>query len=176
MSSKYADLTLRFNAREVFDATEAAAQASEEQRTLRSGAHSYTKTWNGTSTPKVDKPPISTTIALATGVPFDLDLTAAPALTLPGSATRTFDYTGAKVKGFLLRTKKANVGTVTIGGGSNPYLLLGAVSFVLGPDAELVKVFRETETNLAAVASGAKILRFAGTTGDHIYLDLLLGT
>lgn len=176
MSSTFLEVGMRFNPREVFTAAEAPAAASEEQRTLFAGAHSHAKTYGSSTTPKVDKPPLSQKITLTTGVPFDLDLTAAPALVLPGGSTRTFDYTGAKVKAFLLRTLAANTGTVTIGGGANPYLLLGAVSFVMGIDDQLIRAFRETESNLAAVAGGAKILRFAGTTGDFIYVDLILGT
>ena len=177
MSSTFLETTLRFNAREVFTAAEAPAAATEEHRTLRAGAHSLSKTYGLTTIPKVDKPPISRTITLTTGVPVTIDLTAAAALVLPNGATRNVDYTGAKVKAWLIRTKKENAANVTIGGGANPYELFGAaVSLVLGKDAELVMAFRETESNLAAVAAGAKNLRLDGTTGDVVYVDLILGT
>jgi len=171
------EVAMRFNAREVFTEAEAPAAASEEQRTLRAGAHSLSKTLGATSTPKVDKAPISRTITLTTGVPVTIDLTAAAALVLPGGATRTVDYTGAKVKAWLIRTKKENVGNVTIGGAASPYELFGpAVSLVLGKDAQIAMAFRETESSLAAVAGGAKNLQFAGTTGDVVYFDAILGT
>lgn len=180
MSSTSLDLSFRCTGREVFTAAEAPAAGTEQQRTLQTGTNGFSKTLNGSSTPKLDQPLISREITL--GGATTLDLAAIAALALPSAATRTVDLTGKKLKAVLLRSKSTNnaAGINIAPGAANPYPMFGAGNDItLYPDAELMMAFRATEppAGIPAVAAGAKEIDLTpGAAGDVLYIELYFGT
>lgn len=180
MSTTQLAVSLQITGQEVFSAAEAPAAAGEEQRTLRTGSNSVSLNKTTTSTPKVDKPPVSQKITLGAGT-TTLDLAAIAALAMPSGATRTVDLTGAKLKTLVLRTEPNNnaAGVTIAPGGSNPYPMFGSGNdIILYPDSQLVLTFRNTEppTGIPAVAGGAKEIDLSGTTADVIHVEMYFGT
>ena len=176
MSSISVDLGMRMNAKEVFTAGELPIAASEAERTLKLNVLAHSTTLNGSSTPKVDKPPVYKKISAAGTT--TIDLTAAPAIVAPGSSTRSVDMSGAKVKGYLIRCGEANAGLVTIApGASNPYPLFGTGNEIdLGAGAVIAQTFDGVESNLPAVAALVKEIDVTTTGTDEVEIELILGT
>jgi hypothetical protein len=179
MSTTEGQITLLLDGTESLTTAESPG-ATAQQRQLRTGGKGLNRvTLTSASTPKLDKPLIAFLITGNSGSPTTIDLTAVQAMANPIGSTRLKDLTGAKIKAFLFETDAANVGTVTIApGGSNPYPLYGAAKdIILGPGRVEASAFKGIESNLAAVAAGAKTITFTfGTTGDKIYVELWPGT
>ena len=160
---------LQMSAREVLAAADAPGAANESDRTLRHTEFNTQAVLNANSDPAVDVVALQT-ITIG-GAPTDLDLISAP---LAGG--RTGDLTGKKVVGALFKTADDNAAAVTVGvSGSNDYVLWGAgITVSLGKGR--TEAFLDEKEQLAAVAAGAKIIRFNGTNGDVIEVILILGT
>ena len=176
MSSTYLDLTLRANGREIFTTAEHPA-SSEAARTLKNGQNNVNKTFGPTSTPAIEKSPISRIITLA-GSPITIDLTAAAVLALPSSATRTADMSGKKLVAMVARADDENTDPITIGEGTNGYPLFGVgVLPEILPGECLAKWFANVASGLPAVSGGVNDeIEIDGTSGDILYLDLYFGT
>jgi hypothetical protein len=178
MSATKVEFTIRATGREIFDATEAPSAASELQRTMTVGAATtLAKQLNSSSTPKVDKPPVSLKITLG-GSPTTINLAAIAGLALPPSATRTLDMTGAKVVGAVMQAPVANVAAVNVAPGAGaPYPLFGAGNDVdVEPGETIGKCFAGIASNKPAVSGSVKNIDVSGTLGDVLYIDLYLGT
>jgi hypothetical protein len=154
--------------------------ASTDARRMKTGGKGLDKIPLGsTSVPKLDKPLIAFSIVGTSGSPTTIDLTAVQALAVPLGSTRIVDLTGAKLKAWLFETDVGNVGTVKIEqGASNPYLIWGSGGFkILEKGRVEAGAFKSIESQLAAVAAGAKTLKFTfSNTGDKIYGELWSGT
>jgi hypothetical protein len=118
MSATTVEVTLRVKATEVFTAAEAPAAPDDQSRTLTTGGLTLTARRNATTTPKVDKPPVSLTITLG-GSPTTIDLTAVAGLGMP-PGLRTLDMTGAKVIDAVLRANATNVAPINVAPGAAP--------------------------------------------------------
>jgi hypothetical protein len=177
MSSTYLDLKLRADAREIFTAGEAPSARNESERTLRGGQAPAGQTLGPDSTPAIEGPPISRQITLA-GSTVTIDLTAAAVLALPGSASRTHDFSAKKVVCVVLRADGDNADPITVAPGvSNPYAIFGASKDIdIAPGMTVAAFFADVPSSLPAVAGGAKEIDISGTTADILYVDLYLGT
>lgn len=180
MSITAGQITIQLAGQEILAAAEAPAAQNENQRTLRTGAKGLVRSHrDGASTPLVDQPIVSFELSLTSGSPTTIDLTAVQALVQPAGVTRTVDLTGAKPIAWLFETAAANTGVVTIApGDSNPYPSL----FGSGKSIDLAKgrveagAVKGIASPLAAVATGAKTLKFSTThTGDKLYVELWAG-
>lgn len=176
MSSHYLVISLQANGREVFTAAEAPAAGSEAGRTLKCGQNNFSVSLGPTTTPAITGPPISRKLTLVGS--DTINLTAAAVLALPGSATRTFDFTGKKLVRVVLRADDENADPIVITeGASNPYPLFGAAGSVeLQPGEDLTKGFRSVASSLPAVAALVCEIDITGTAADILYIDLYLGT
>ena len=177
MSTPRVDVNVSIQGREVFTVAEVPGAASEAARTLTTGAASVSDTHNATSTPKVDKPPVSLYLTM-TGSAVQIDLTAAAGLAVPYGATRTLDLTGAKVVDFIITCPSTNVGNVNVApGAANPYPLFGTGNDIdVGPGRTVALAQKVVATNLPAVSGTVKRIDVTGTSGDKVYVDLYLGT
>jgi hypothetical protein len=180
MSAIDNQITIQLAGSEILDTTEAPQGSTPQARTMRTAIGMERVALNAASVPKVDKPIAAFNITGVSGSPTTIDLTAVQGLSMPLGSTRTLDLTGAKIKAFCLRTDPANVGTVKVEqGASNPYLLWGsgdAVTLHKGR-IQASSFLSGTESALAAVAAGAKTLKFTfSNTGDKIYVELWAGT
>lgn len=178
MSATYLDIALRLNGREVLTTSEAPSAASEAQRTMAVGNRNYAAALHATSTPKLDKPPVSLVLTLS--APTTINLAAIAGLALPGTATRTLDLTGARPKAFLFRAGPTNhaAGITIEEGAAQPYPLFGAGNvFVLLPGMVVAVGFAAVESTLPAVAAGVRNILFTGgAVTDVLYWDLYTGT
>lgn len=176
MSSTYLDLSLRANGREVFTTVEHPS-SSEAARTLKNGQNNVSKTLGPSTTPAIEKSPISRTLTIAGGG-TTIDLTAAAVLALPSSATRTADMTGKKLIAAVFRGDDDNAAVVNVApGASNGYAMFGAGNDIdVKPGETIVKFFSAVASSCPAVAGGAKNIDIAGTNGDVLYFDLYFGT
>lgn len=173
-------ITMTMAGSEVLDATEAPAGSTAQQRTLITGNQGITaQVLNSVSVPKVDQPLIAMLLTLTNGSPTTIDLTNVQALAMPIGASRLKNLTGAKVKACCLTTPTANVGKITVApGASNPYPLFGTGNnVVLGQGRVEIFSFKGIESDLSAVAAGAKTITFSCTnTGDQVYVEIWAGT
>lgn len=179
MSTTSAAITVKLLAKEVLEAAEALAANNQQQRTLTTGLQSWVAELDADSTPKLDQPVVAHQITLTTSVVTTIDLTAVQALVLPTGVARLVDLTGAKLKAFFLRAGNDNdaAGVTIEPGSSNPYPIFGTGNtIVLGPGRIEAGGFDGIESDLAAVAGGAKEIDISGTTGDTLYFELLFGT
>lgn len=177
MSTTKVEVTLRLAGREIFTAAEAPGAASEQERTARTGNASISDAHSPTTTPRVDKPPVSLEITLG-GSPTQIDLTAVAGLALPPSATRTLDLTGAKVVDVLLSAPATNVAAVNVApGAANPYPLFGTGNDIdVAPGETIASGFKGVATSKPAVSGTVKRIDVSGTSGDKLKIDLYLGT
>jgi hypothetical protein len=177
MSSTYLELTLRANGREVFTTAEAPSARTEAERTLKCGQNNVNKTLSPSTTPAIEKSPISRTITLA-GSPVSIDLTAAAVLALPAAATRTVDMAGKKLVAIIARGDDDNTDPITIAEGTNGYPVFGAgVVLPVLPGETVVKYFSTIASGHPAVSGGVNDeIEIDGTSGDILYLDLFFGT
>jgi hypothetical protein len=96
-----------------------------------------------------------------------IDLTALPT---EGGAVNA---TGLKVRAALITNKAGNTGALAIGGGANPYLLLGGVTISLPVGATLQVYFAD---GLLAVGATNKLLLFTpNNAGDSYNVQLVVG-
>ena len=177
MSATKLDLVLSLTGREIFTAAEAPSAENEQQRTITTGAATkVSKQLTGSSTPKVDKPPISKTVTISGTT--TLDLTSIAGLAVPPAATRTLDMTGAKVVVIAFKAADDNAAVINIApGGSNPYPLFGTGNDIdLRPGMALAAGFGAVATTLPAVSGTVKTIDFTGTNGDEVQVDVYLGT
>lgn len=177
MSSIRAQINLSVLASEEFTATEMPGAATVAERTLKAGGSNQANLQlNSTTTPAVTKPPISKVITISGTV--TIDLTAVAAAAIPAAATRTVDYTGAKLVGFTARGKSSNVAAINIApGASNPYPMLGTGNDIdVKPGFQISAAFRDAASSCPAVSGTVKTLDITGTNGDILYLDLIFGS
>lgn len=180
MSAIDNQITILLAGSEVLDTTEAPTGSTAQARTMKTGGKGLERiALNSATIPKVDKPLVAFNIVGNSGTPTTIDLTAVQGLALPIGSTRLIDLTGAKLKAWLFETDVANVGTVKVEpGASNPYFL-GATGDASTMHKGRVQAgaFKGIESQLAAVAAGAKTLKFTfSNTGDKIYVELWAGT
>lgn len=176
MSTTTVDMAIRMNAKEVFTASEAPYAASDAQRTLSLSGLAVSGTLGSGSTPRVDQPPVYKKISAAGTT--TIDLTAAPCIAAPGTATRAVDMTGKKLKAVLIKCAAANAGNVTVAfGAANPYPLFGASKdVILGPGEVLALGYSGKETHLPAVSGAVKNIDVTTTGTDVVEVELLMGT
>jgi len=179
LSTTTGRISLNLAGVEQLDATEYPG-ASADARKMKTGGKGLDRVdLSSTSVPKLDKPIAAFTITGTSGAPTTIDLTAVQGLAIPLGSSRTIDLTGAKLKAWLFETDAANVGTVRIEeGAANPYQIWGSGAYqILGASRVVAGAFKSAESSLAAVAAGAKTLKFTFTnTGDKIYVELWPGT
>ena len=179
MSTTSGSLSILFAGSELLTATEYPG-ANESQRTMKTGGKGIDRAaLTSVSSPKVDKPIAAFLLTLTNGAPTTIDLTAVQGLTLPIGSTRNIDLSGAKITAALFETDSANTGVVTVEqGASNPYLPFGSGNKIDMPKGLVAAIaFKGVASQLAAVAAGAKTLKFSTTvTGDKIYVEIWAGT
>jgi hypothetical protein len=125
-----------------------------------------------TSFPQVGNDVADLSHTLSGGTTKDFDLTAVP---WAGDTSETFDATGKKVVGWILRFAIDNAATGVAFGeqGGNGYELFGTAVPVFYPGTNISFVIADPlqatsfTVNTPAVAAGAKDLRFTGTDGDE---------
>lgn len=173
MSSTTATIVLNLSAAEVFTSTEFPAGASEADRTIRSTLK-LTQSMSSSTTPKVDKPPISQKIAATTTI----DLTAVQGAVMPSTATRSIDLTSAKIVAAIFRAKTTNTSAVNIApGGSDPYPIFGTGNDIdLKPGMVVGVGFDGVATTLPAVSSTVKNITVTIAGSDSVEVILLAGT
>ncbi len=173
MSSTTSTIVLNLSAAEVFTAAEFPGGASEADRTIRSTLK-LTQSMSSSTTPKVDKPPVSLKIAATTTI----DLTAVQGAVMPSTATRTIDLTGAKVVAAVFRAKSDNTSAVNIApGGSDPYPVFGTANDIdIKPGMVVAIGFDGVATTLPAVSSTVKNITVTVSGSDSVEVLLLAGT
>lgn len=178
MSTTKATLTLKFLSQEILTEAEAPAANNEQQRTLNTGKQALSSVLDSTTTPKLDKPIIAREITLPAGV-TTIDLTAAAAFVFPAGGTRTFDFTGAKLRAWYFRAATTNnaAGITIAAGAANPYPLFGTgKSIIIGPGRVECGTFAGVNGDLPAVAAGVKTIDITAANNDKLYMELLFGT
>jgi len=178
MSATRLEITMRAAGREIFTAEEAPGATSELQRTVNVGnATMISSQLGATSTPKVDRPPISLKITLA-GSPTTINLAAIAGVALPATATRTLDFTGARLVAIALVAPATNAAAVNVApGASAPYPLFGTgKSLDVERGEGLAKCFSGVASNKPLVSASARNIDVSGNVGDVLYLDLYFGT
>lgn len=175
MSLTSLEMIQKLQGREVFDATEVPFGTTEQARTLTVNGVSISKNLSATTTPKINKPPVSLAITIAGDI--TIDLTAVAGLAMPPGATRTLDMTTAKLVAFIMKAKSDNSAVINVApGAANPYPIFGA-----GNDIDIPKGFCLTggfvdvASELPAVSGTVKTIKFAGTDGNILYVDLYFG-
>lgn len=179
MSSTSASVSVQLSAQEEFTLAEQPYATQANDRTLRTGGLNLSTTLNGTSVPKVDKPPIYQKVTIPGGGSLTVDLTAAPGLSSPVAASRAVDLTGGKLKHYQLRAAGTNnaSGVTVAPGGSDPYPLFGtAKSIIMGPGRLEAGGFNGVESDLPAVSATVKNITFTGASGDVVEILMLFGT
>lgn len=180
MSTTKCKVQVGLSASETFTAAEMPGAASDADRTLVASSANLNTTLTPTTVPKVDKPVFYQKYTLGVGGTQTIDLTAAPALAGPAAATRTVDYTGAKLKAFLIRCGSSNnASRITIGpGASNPYpgMFGTGKSAILGPGSVIARTWDGVEADSGAVSGSAKTIDIAGTAGDVITVEMIFGS
>lgn len=169
MSTTTLSVQLAMTAREVLSAADAPLSSAENDRDLQINGLNQALSLTSASDPAIEQPPVVQTVTLG-GSPTTIDLTAAPL-----QAGRTEDMTGEKLIGFALRARDDNAGNMTIKpSASNGYNLFGGGTglVILGPGQQINSIFVGVNSNLPAVAAGAKNIEISGTSGD--VLDVLL--
>ena len=165
-------ITLEQSVREVLSASDLPFGSNEADRTLRHTALNKSVTLSATSVPKAQRAVLQD-VTIGAGI-TTIDFTAAPK-----SVSRTEDMTGKKVTACKIVTGSLNAGNVTIAhGASNPYPLFGtAKDVILGPGRTEQFAFADgVDSNLPAVAGGAKTIDISGTAADTVRLELIFGT
>ncbi len=156
---------------EVLDATDVPAGSSAADRTLRHNGFNLSVALNVDAEPKISRAvPIKITLG---GSTYELDLTAAPK-----SARRTEDLTGKKVVAWIAKADAENADPIVIEpGASNPYPLIGTGNAQdIRPGEARASCFDSlTATPLPAVSGTVKQIDISGTSGDILYLQILLG-
>ena len=173
MSATRLDATIRLVGREIFTAAEAPFAANELQRTLTVGGNTVSRQLGASTTPKVDKPPIT----LEIGATSTINLTAVTGLAMPPDATRTLDLTGAKLVGIVLRAADANAADVLVSyGASNPYPLFGTSKNIYVKPGEVLGRVCRVASGYPAVSASVKNIDVTITGSDVLYVDLYFGT
>lgn len=161
---------------EVFTASEAPTGGSQAARTLAITGQDVSVTLDATTTPKVEVSPVVRKVTISGTT--TIDLTAAAAVALPASASRTVDNTGKKLVALRLSCPSTNAGVVNVApGGSNPYPLFGSGNDVdVRPGETVVKVVNGIASGYPAVSSTVKNVDITGTTNDVIHVEAYFGT
>lgn len=146
--------------------------AEGDRRVTVKDANLPTTILNSSSTPAVGGA-VSLKLTMATGVPYALDLTAAPQI----GGEDPVDLTGEKLIGMVVQTPNGNTSTVEIRphATTNGYDLFGTGSGIHIPKDSTQSMVDKVATR-DAVDSSNKVIEFAGTTGDTIEVVLLFGT
>lgn len=180
MSTTNVSVSQLMSASEIFTATEQPNASSESDRTLKANSLNLSATLNSTSTPKVDKPPIYRKHTFLSGVKITIDLTAAPGLKSPDSASRAIDLTGAKLKHLQIRAGAGNnaAGVLVEPGSATPYSPFGATKSILVLPGEVVTHgFNGVESTKEAVDATHKLIDITpGATGDVFEIEMAFGT
>lgn len=170
----------QMSASEEFTTAEQPNASSAAERTLSANAINLSATLNATSTPKVDKPAIYRKHTFVSGVKITIDLTAAPGLKSPDSATRAIDLTGAKLTHIQIRAGTGNnaAGVLVAFGSATPYSLFGPGGFVtLLPGEVCSHGFNGVASTKETVSASLKLIDITpGATGDVIEIEMAFGT
>lgn len=163
-------LQLRFNANEDFTTTEMPA-ASGDNRITHDGFDISTLNFTSSSTPDLEKVAYFTQALTAGSAVIDLT-----ALTHNGT---TVDFTGKKVRAFLIKHASANTGTVTVeADATNGYNILGSSGkAVLNiPSGTMPGVlFFTLGSDGTAVSGSAKRIKLTGTGTESFYVAIWAG-
>lgn len=177
MSTTALEVQLKLLGKETFTDTEAPAANNEQQRILFTGRQGLKKEFSPTSVPKVDAPIVAREITLAGAT--TLDFTAILSLALPGTATRTLDQTGKKLKWFFFRAAIGNnvTGILIAPGSANPYPIFGTGNAVRLTRGRIeAGGFDAIESDLPTVAAGAKNVDITpGAANDVLYFEFHFG-
>lgn len=180
MSTTSVSINQIMTATEEFTTTEQPNASSASERQIKVNALNLSATLNATSTPKVDKPPIYRKHTFLSGVKITIDLTAAPGLKSPDSASRAIDLTGAKLKHIQLRAATTNnaAGVLVEPGSATPYSLFGTTKSILVLPGEVVTHgFNGVESTKETVSALLKLIDITpGATGDIIEIEMAFGT
>lgn len=172
-STNTVDLSIVMNSKEILDEASAPGSPSANDRTIRQTGYGFNQTLNASSTPAMTTNPSVTTLTM-TGSAVTVDLTAAVALAIPASASRTVNFNTKKIIAFQIVPHADNADAVNVApGASNGYALFGSANDIdLEPGQMIGCVFNGVASTLPTVGSGAKNIDFTGTSGDKV--DLLI--
>lgn len=180
MSNPAVSVSMLMSASEEFTTAEQPSATSAAERTLRVNSLNLSASLSSASTPKVDKPPVYRKITAPSTAIITVDLTAAPCLKSPDSASRAVDMTGAKVVHLQLKAASTNnaAGILIAPGAANPYPLFGAAKSILIFPGEVIALgYAAVASVKPAVAAGVKNIDITpGATGDILDLEIVLGT
>lgn len=180
MSNPTVSVNMQMSASEEFTTAEQPNANSAAERTLKANALNLSASLGSASTPKVDKPPVYRKITAPSTSIITVDLTAAPCLKSPDSASRAVDMTGAKVKHLQLRAAPTNnvAGILIAPGAANPYPLFGtAKSIIILPGEVIALGYNAVESQKPAVSGTVKNIDITpGATGDILEFEMALGT
>lgn len=180
MSTSYVTVAQQMSASEEFTAAEQPNSSSAAERTLKCNALNLSATLNSTSVPKVDKSPIYRKHTFISGVKITIDLTAAPGLKSPDSASRPIDLTGAKLKHIQMRAGTTNnaAGVLVEPGSATPYSPFGSSKSILVLPGEVVTHgFNGVESTKETVSSLLKLIDITpGASGDIFEIEMAFGT
>lgn len=180
MSNTTVTVAQTMTASEEFTTAEQPNATSAADRTLKCNSLNLSTTLSSTTTPKVDKPPVYRKITAPDTSIITVDLTAAPCLKTPDSASRAVDMTGAKLTHLQLRAGVGNnaTGILIAPGAANPYPLLGtAKSIFLKPGQVLSLGYNAIASNLPAVSATVKNIDITpAAAGDILEIEMALGT
>lgn len=167
---------LALSGSEVFSASEAPTGASAAQRTIAVTGADLSVSLDGSSTPKVESPPIVRRVTISGTT--TIDLTAAAGVSLPLAASRTVDATGKRLVAMRLSCPTTNAGAVNVApGASNGYALLGSGNDVdVRPGETLIAITSGVASGKPVVSGSAKNIDITGTTNDVILVELYFGT
>lgn len=178
MSATKLNLTLRLEGQEIFTTVEAPFAVTAAQRTLSIGGNNLSARLGASSTPKIDKQPVSLLITLGSGV-TTIDLTAIAGLAMPPGATRTLDMTAAKLVAWIIAADADNTNDVLVDGAVlTPYPLFGSgKSRLFNPGEVAASCFNGVASGKPLVSSTVKNIGLSsGHAGDIVGLDLYFGT